>query len=121
MKLRLIFGVIIPLVIIITLAILGALPYGFSVRHNFVSSLNANDLISDGKIKSHIELGSVVIVNDYFLGKRYDLQPLIACLRDKESTKATMDAGSVVYSEGDYNYNDELGYYPPYQQNSRSV
>lgn len=113
MKLKIILGIIIPVIIIIVLAILGSLDIGFKAEYDYEKQLTLNDLFSDGSLRQHIKVGEIKITNDYFMSKRYNLPRLHACLVDKEAGKQIADAANVFYSEGDYTYNNDI-IYPDY-------
>ncbi|VVB78059.1 Uncharacterised protein [uncultured archaeon] len=117
MKYKIIFGIILPLIIIISLALVSNLGQ-LSIKQDFVKQLSLNDLLENKKVKDTIKLGEVGIENKYFLPKRYDLTQLGACLRDTSGGKAMVDAGTIEYSEGDLPYSDKYVY--DYQQD-RSI
>ncbi len=119
MKLKLIFGIIIPLIIIVTLSILGNLNIGFTVKEKYIQNIKFSDLFNRQNSNNQIELSSVEINNDYFLAKRYDLPPKIVCLIDNEKIKQNADIGSLYYSEGDINNNEFDPYY--YRNNNYNV
>ena len=102
MKFKIIFGVIIPLLLMLVLAILGSSDEGFSLKKKFVESISTKEVIYNDQLRNTIKIGDITLKNDYFLGKRSSLKPLIACLIDKEKVKQNLNAGSVFYSEGDY-------------------
>ena len=110
MKLKLILGIIIPLVIIVVLAMLGSLDIGFEAKKSFEKKLTLDDMFVDGNLRQTVKVGEIKLTNDYFLGKRYDLPKYKACLVDRESLKPKMDAANVVYSEGDYTYEKDIIY-----------
>ncbi len=113
MKLKIILGIIIPVIIILVLAILGSLDIGFKAEHVYDKQLTLSDMFSEGNLRQHIKIGEIRITNDYFMSKRYNLPRLKACLVDKEAGKQIIDAANVFYSEGDYTYNNDI-IYPDY-------
>lgn len=121
MKIKIILGIILPLILILGLAILGSVDVGFSVEKQFVHQITIKDVFSEKQLKNTIKLGDINIENQYFLGKRYDLKPLTACLIDKENVKQRMNAGSVSYSEGDYNPTEVVVYNYYNTKQERSV
>ena len=54
MKLKVIFGIIIPIFIILFLVILASINIGFSADEKFVSTLRYNDIYESGQIKNQI-------------------------------------------------------------------
>jgi|SRR3989344_1995157 len=118
MKLKVIFGIIIPIFIILFLVILASINIGFSADEKFVSTLRYNDIYESGQIKNQIQIGEIKIENDYFLPKRYILPYLVACLNDNEENKPRVYAGQVSYSEFDIP-SDQYNSYP--SQVDRSI
>ena len=110
MRLKIIFGIVLPVLLIILLAIVGSLDIGFSTTKTFVKQITVKDIVSDGSLRNTLKLGEYNFKNEYFLGKRYSLKPLMACLVDKESVKQNYNAGNVFYSEGDYSPGKEVFY-----------
>jgi len=110
MRLKIIFGIAIPVVIIIILTVLGSLKIGFSVRTDYVDSLVFRNYFIESGFQTDIRIGEVKVTNDYFLGKRYELAPLGACIVDKSERKPDVNAGTVGYSKGDYGLEKDLIY-----------
>lgn len=106
MKYRIIFGIALPILLIIALAIIAS--YG-SVEEEteFLNELSLADISNEDGIKNPIKIGTIELTNDYSLTKRHNLQQLGACLVDKDGTKQKIEAGSVEYSEGEYSYDYE--------------
>lgn len=121
MRLKIIFGIIIPLIIIIILAVLGSLKIGFNLEKDFSKEISLNNLFVDNKMKNSIKIGEIIMTNDYFLSKRQDLNYLAACLIDKENVKETVSVGNVYYSEGDYNPYNDASYYGNYKDRSVEI
>jgi len=119
MILKIVFGIVIPLVIIISLAIIANIDSDFSVSFNYSKSLNLNEISHEGKIRSYVKIGEVNLENNYFLPKRFTLEPLYACLVDEEKISRPITAGNIEFSEGDYNYEGNFDYYS--QSKDRSV
>jgi len=118
MKYKIIFGIAIPLFLIITLAIIAS--YGsIESEEDFIESISLNDISKDGQIKPSIKVGDIKLTNDYNLPKRYELPSLGVCLIDSEGFKQKLEAGSIEYSEGDYSYGQEI--YARKVENYRSV
>lgn len=110
MRLKIIFGIVIPVVIIIILTVLGSLKIGFSVRTDYVDSLVFQDYFVEAGFQTNVRIGEVKVTNDYFLGKRYELVSLGACMVDKSEGKPDVSAGTVSYSKGDYSLEKDLIY-----------
>lgn len=121
MKYKIIFGIAIPIFLIILIAVLASSNNGFSAKSSYVTQLNLGDVYSEGKVKNLVEVGKIEIKNDYFLPKRYSLPLMQACLFDKEGVKQPTEAGSVEYNEGDYNYNSYESISYKDSRNERSV
>lgn len=117
MKLKIVLGIIIPVIVILVLAILGSLNIGFKAEYDYEKQLTLNDMFSEGNLRQHVKVGEIRITNDYFMSKRYNLPRLKACLVDKEAGKQIVDAANVFYSEGDYTYNKDI-IYPDYYERS---
>ena len=98
MKLKIWFGIIIPLVIVVLLAIFGSLNIDLSIKKSFIADLSMDDIYSDGLIKNPIQLGKVEIKNDNFMSSRYQLPALVACLVDEDG-KQSISPGTVQYVE----------------------
>lgn len=101
MKYKLILGVVLPLVLIVILAIMGSVDIGFTVKEDYKLSLTAEEFSTDSGIRRNIMVGTIKLNNDYFLPKRYDLEPLRACLIDDEENLAPVNAGTIQYSQGE--------------------
>lgn len=105
MKFKIIFGIALPVIIIVILVILGSLDIGFSVKKKFIDKLSLQDIFTqDYQIKNAIKIADITLENNYFLGKRYDLPGLGICLDDIEGNHPRIEAGSLLYGEGQYNY-----------------
>lgn len=107
MKYKIIFGIILPLLLASTLIVLTTINAGFSVEKDFVNKLTYQDIFIDrenSQLRQTIKIADILIENDYFLGKRYELPPLGVCLNDKEGQLQRLNAGNLQYSEGEYNY-----------------
>lgn len=129
LKFKTIIGVIVPLAIVILLVILGSLEIGFSIEKDFIKTIPLKDLMRGTNGEERIELGKIILENDYFLSKIYTLKSLKTCLIDEEKMSGAINAGNIFYSEGDYNarvnWANEIlipseGYYGRYS-NERNV
>ncbi len=105
MKGKIIFGIIIPALIVVTLAVLGSLGE-LKIDRKFVSQLTFQDILRDQSIAESIKIGDLFLENNYFLSKRADLPRLGACLIDKEGDEGgnmqRVDVGQIQYNEGEY-------------------
>lgn len=105
MKYKIIFGIIIPLLLATTLIVLTSLNVGFGIEKNFIEKINLQDIFTDDyQIKNSIKIADIIIQNDYFLSRRYELPRLGICLDDKEGNSQRINAGNLQYGEGDYDY-----------------
>ncbi|PIN93565.1 hypothetical protein COU54_02700 [Candidatus Pacearchaeota archaeon CG10_big_fil_rev_8_21_14_0_10_31_24] len=112
MKFKLIFGIAIPVIIIIVLAILGSSNSGFSLDQKYIDKIAVADVYYNDQLRNSVFIGNITMQNDYFLGKRHSLPILTACLIDSQDINSPLDAGTVFYSEGDMDYspNSLTGY-----------
>ena len=99
MKYRLIFGVSIPLIIIIALSIIASLGE-IEVKEEF-PDLSIAKIFEENQIKSSIEIGSLLLSNKNNFAKRYEAQEMIPCLYDVDEKKGSMLAGTLSYSRGE--------------------
>ena len=117
MKVKIIFGIVIPLIVIITLAILGSVDK-ISVEENYLTKVSVKEAFGDGVLSKTVKIGEIILTNEHFLAKRSDLPNLGACLVDEDWSSRPLDAGNVVYSEGDFGPDSEF-YYD--NNNERSI
>ena len=106
MNLKIIFGIIVPAIIIVFITILGSLG-SIDVKKGFVTRIILSDIFKDGRVVNSIKIGDIYLENDYFLSQRYEFPSLSACLNDKEGALQRIYAGNIQYSEGDYEYEPE--------------
>jgi len=111
MRFKIIFGIILPLLIIISLTFVVNLGQ-VSVKKDFIKQIVLNELFENGNIKDSIKVGSITISNNYYLPKREDLKVLGVCLRDTKGNVQITEAGTLEYSEGDIPYNKDYKYTP---------
>jgi hypothetical protein len=128
-KIKLFFGILIPLVIIITLAVISNMGDSIKVSKQTVNYVILNELFTnDSKYyDKNIILQNITLQNDYFLPRKYALPMVIVCLNDKEGSKGRMSL-SARYSEGTYNYNynrylfDDIFFgFDSYYYNNRAI
>ncbi|MFA5855945.1 MAG: hypothetical protein WC867_01190 [Candidatus Pacearchaeota archaeon] len=101
MELKVIFGIVIPLCLMIIIGIIGSLDIG-SVNKVYSKQILVRDLFKGDNIRDSIKIGEVYIDNQHFITKRFDLENMGVCLKDLEGAKETLEAGNIEYSEGDY-------------------
>lgn len=100
MDLKLIFGIFIPLVIVVSLIVISSLNIGFSIETKTVQSLKFDSLFAQqNQAKDSVTIRNITITNDYFLSKRIKLPSLMICLNDKEGIKPRQNL-QVRYNEG---------------------
>jgi hypothetical protein len=121
MKWKIIIGIVIPAMLVVFIAILGSLNIGFKVAENFSNELSLQELFKDNQLRQAIRIADITLVNEYFLSKRYNLPPRIACLIDNDKVKGPLDAGTLEYSEGDLSPNEDLNPFGSYNYGERSV
>ena len=120
MNTKLIFGVIIPVVIILLLVGLYHANIGFSIEEETVPELKLNDLfVKKYQDARYISIDTIIIHNDFFLSKRYELPRYLACLiKNGDTPGASL---SLQYDHSDtargrpYEFFDQL--LIPYQDN----
>ena len=105
MKFKIIFGIALPLLVVVLLVVLTSMNIGFSVKKDFINSVNFKEVfVSDYSSGTTFKIAEIIVENDYFLGKRYDLPNFGICFDDKEGKRERLNAGNLQYNEGDYNY-----------------
>ncbi len=102
MSLKIVFGIVIPLAVVVILALLGSLNIGFSTKTSYISEVSISELFNDGKLETNVKIGEVTLNNDYLFAKRFDLPNLKTCLIDSEGKGVIQDIGETFYGEGDY-------------------
>jgi len=84
MMYKLIFGIILPLMIIISLAIIAS--YGeVKEEREFLKVISIQTVLKDGNIRDKVKIGDIVLTNDFTLPKRYELPLFGACLIDSDN------------------------------------
>ncbi len=104
---KVIFGIVIPALVVVALAVLGSLGE-VEINRKFVSQLTFQDILRDQGVAESIKIGDLSLENNYFLSKRVDLPRLGTCLIDKEGSLQRVDVGQIQYNEGEYTF-DESG------------
>jgi len=99
MELKIFFGILLPVILIIGLAVVASQGNVIEER-NFLKSINFKDIFKESNVRVSIKIGEINLKNDYFLGKRHELPEFSTCLVDNNNKKRSIDAGSVTYSEG---------------------
>jgi len=105
MKFKIIFGIILPVLIILSITILGSLGPGFDVKENFDSTIAAKEVFKQNYGSTAIRIGEIKITNDYFLPKRYEAGSFLVCAYDKENTRPIKMIGALFYNEGEFSEN----------------
>jgi len=83
-----------------------------------LSAFKTLDKKLSGLLSKTVKIGEIILTNEHFLAKRSDLPNLGACLVDEDWSSRPLDAGNVVYSEGDFGPDSEF-YYD--NNNERSI
>lgn len=128
MKLKILFGIIIPALVVLVLAALGSLDIGFSIKKDFEQQINFSEIFKKSYSNNAIRIGEIQIMNDYFLPKRFDVPAYLACVYDKDKTRPLQAAGSIYYNEGEYSEEVKVldstklssGRYYPYYYNNKN-
>jgi len=111
MKPKIIFGIILPAIVIFLIIIFASLNLGLNIKYNFKEELTNNDIYNNGILSSKIPLGTVDIKNEFFLPARYDFPYNVVCLVDYDNALPALTAGSLSYSDSGKNYNyDQYSY-----------
>jgi hypothetical protein len=104
-KMKLIFGIIVPILIVILLAIMSNTGKGIEVKESYVSNINfkeyANQPINENS-NFKIEVYNITVKNSNFIPRKYEIPQIYACAVDKENANYAVNI-PVVYSEGKYN------------------
>lgn len=103
MKFKLIFGIAIPALLIIALAIVASIGE-VTQKNNYIKDIKISEIMTDSNIQTSIKIADIKLTNDNILPKRHELPNLGACLVDNEGNKQKIEAGNLVYSEGGYDY-----------------
>ena len=108
MNFKLIFGIFIPLVVIISLVFLSGIDIGFSIEKETEKFVQFNSLFTNQYgAKNSIPVQTITITNDFFMSKRFELPKLTVCLSDKEGLKQRQNL-QVKYSEGKYSKGSDV-------------
>lgn len=101
MKVKLLIGIVIPLILIIGLVIVNTAGIGFSIQQEAVKEIAWNVLIQNQSPQNPLPIQTITLQNDFFIPKRYTLPFVIACLKDIHGEKAPIDI-EVKYSQMPY-------------------
>ena len=107
MKYKVIFGIVIPVVVIIVITILAGSGIGFESKEKFLNEIFYKDLFEGSDLKNTINVGSIDLKNGNVLTRRHTLPARSACLVDNDGVKRIIEAGSIEYSEGDMAYAED--------------
>ena len=100
MSLKLIIGIILPLVAVVSLIILGSININFIIETKTVESVKFNDLFTTNYGSNiFVPIQNITLTNNYFLPKRVTLPKIVVCLSDKEGIKPKQNV-RVMYNEG---------------------
>lgn len=95
MKKKFLFGIVIPLIIVVLLVAVGSTGIGFSVRKQAEQSVDYHTLVA---AQESVLVQTITLTNTFFIPKRYELPGIILCLNDKDGAKPRKELG-VSYSE----------------------
>ena len=84
MNIKLILGIFLPSLVIISLVVLSSSNVGFSVLKETVKSVKFDSLFIKEARKGSPLLQVITIKNNFFIPRRFELPRLIACLNDKD-------------------------------------
>jgi len=118
MKKKVIFGIILPLSIIVLLIIISTSNIGYSIYKESARNIEIKEILVDHRSKvEKIPLQTITITNDLFLPRKYELPTMIACLYDKQGIKKTEEI-EVFYNkrtndiDSDFPIFDEIFFMP---------
>ena len=98
MKYKIVFGLILPAIVIIALAVIAS-SGEIEVERSF-GPLILQDAFENGKIKTSIFLGSLTLINDNEFEKKYKIPQMTACLHDSERGVREIRIGTLEFSRG---------------------
>jgi len=99
MNLKILLGVIVPLIAITILVVLSNINTGFSIQKENEKEIDYSKLFTSQNQAGEIKLQTISIKNDYFLPKKIELPTIAACLYDKENKTRGQNL-YVRYNEG---------------------
>ena len=95
MNIKLLLGVIIPVLLIITLAVLGSIGGDFYVETEVVEEITLENLFGQG---DGVLAKTITVYNDFFMPRKYEFPNYIACLHDSSNGLRNIDF-TVIYEE----------------------
>ena len=101
MKIKLLVGLILPLLIMLPLIFLSNSDIGFSVKKENVKSVNFDSIFVENKNSEGVLVQFINASNDFFLPRKLVLPNLLACASHSENSIKRAKFG-VRYSEGTY-------------------
>ena len=102
MKLKIILGIIVPLLLIIFLVLLGSIGPGFEVKNKFDDSIGYKEIFKKDYNANAVRVGEITVKNDYFLPKRFEAPSFLVCAKDSQNKRPLKSVGAVFYNEGEY-------------------
>lgn len=108
-KLKLFIGIFLPLLFMLVLSMLSMSEIGYNIEKENIRSVDFNQIFinsSTGYYNNKVLIQTVVLKNDFFLPRKFDLPVMAACLIDRGSSRT--ESLSVQYSEGEYSYKEAL-------------
>ena len=99
MNIKLVLGIISPLLLIISLIVLSSLNVGFSIEKENVKSISYNSVFTNQNQAGEVKIQTITLKNDFFISKKTELTKIIACLYDIESKVKSQNL-YVRYNEG---------------------
>ncbi|MBI2652794.1 hypothetical protein HYX00_04985 [Candidatus Woesearchaeota archaeon] len=99
MNLKLILGIVMPLVVIISLIVLSSSNAGFYIEKETEKSLSYNSVFTSQNQAGEVKIQTITLKNDYFLPKKIEMPKIIVCLYDAQGKIKSQNL-YVRYNEG---------------------
>jgi hypothetical protein len=104
MNRKLIFGIIIPLAVIIVLVSLSTINIGFSAKKQTIPSVGFFNIFVSSYGNSNVFVQKITIKNDFFMPKTYKLPLVDVCLYDKDNQESSQTLGTLKYMPTEHGY-----------------
>jgi hypothetical protein len=107
MNLKLLLGIFLPLVLLISLVLLSSSNIGFLIETDTIESVYFDSIfVKEAELENKVLVRTIIVSNNFFLPKRYELPKFLACLNNKEGNIRIPDL-QVKYYEGTYTKESE--------------
>ena len=111
MNLKIIFGIVLPIAVIVALAMMSLAGEKEIQKITFTEKLVTSDIFdTDGNFKGKLSIGKIELLNNQFLPKKIIVPKRYACLIDTDFEKNEIYLGEIIYTnleiESNNNRND---------------